>query len=419
MLRLSAAALVLLLLATVPAAAETLDFPRALRLTLENHPRVQARAREVEAAQRDVAQAGRLPRPVLALEAENLAGTDAWSGLGGSEWTAVWSQTLPLGGLRAARTAVSRQELARAELESDRTRLEILGDTHLAFLDVLAAQEEVAVRNELVVLADRLVEDVARRVAAGATLRAEESRARVSAASYRLERSRAEARLVQARSALARALGLTTLPFDAVEGEIFLGAEPPPLEELRARLDGTSSLALAAAETERWEALARLEEASGAGDLELAGGARYDAGGRRWGLVAQVAVPLPLNDRRTAAAAAARLRAHRAAASRDDLRIGLEDALTRLHTGMAASHQALVLLQEEILPAAQEAFDAVQDAYVKGRASLTDVLDAEATLGELSRRRIAVAHEHHAAYARLQALLDEAPHGISLAPEEG
>ena len=89
-------------------------------------------------------------------------------------------------------------------------------------------------------------------------------------------------------------------------------------------------------------------------------------------------------------------------------------AAVRARTRLAVSHEALLAAEAEVLalrdravPEAEAAFQAAQDAYLRGSMRFTDVLDTERLLFELKSRYFAALADYHGAVADIERLIGE------------
>ena len=141
-----------------------LTLGNALSLALRGNPELATFAWEVRARDAQVLQASLLPNPQVGVEIEDFGGGDQLAAFDGSDTTLQLKQKIELGGKRAKRTKVAslRGDLARWDYEVK--KLDVIAETTRAFVDVLAAQERVALTEELVALAQSVLDTTAQRV---------------------------------------------------------------------------------------------------------------------------------------------------------------------------------------------------------------------------------------------------------------
>lgn len=369
-------------LAQRPLPAE-LTLPQALQLALAHNPELAAAAAEVQIKDGDRRQAGLLPNPELSLELENFAGQGELRGTDGAEATLQLSQLLELGGKRDRRQQLAAREQAIAEQELLGQHLAITAATRKAFVQLLAAQQGLALAEEQVRLAEGVFATVEARVDGG----------KVPA----VERQRAEVTLAVARSAAVQA----GLALSGAQQELALqwgGAEPltptalgtlealpdlPTLATLTARLDQTPEAARWQQQTAAGQARIALAQASAIPDLTLSLGLRQFQQSDDTAMLAGVSLPLPLFDRNqggiAAAGAALNQNRHRQQAALAQSR----SALASGHAALVAAHGQAGVLREQVLPAAQRVFEAAELGYQVGKFDYLTVLDAQRSLFEV------------------------------------
>lgn len=384
-------------LAAEPAGPLSLD--AAIALALRANPTLAAAAREVEAAQGGVLQAGLLPNPELAAQVEDTRRESRTSYL-------LLNQPIELGGKRAARVraAEGAQEVAAAELAT--TRAGIRAGVVGAYFEVLIAQEGARLAAGSAELAQRASVAAAKRVAAGKVSPVEETRARVAEAGAAVERAQAESGLRTARSRLAAWWGNPTPRFERAEGAPDLPTTPAAdPATLAARLDAAPALRRAGAEAVRRQAAVEVERARRVPDLKLTLGVKRDEELGRDQAVIGVAMPLPLFDRNQGnlAEALARQDQARDALAAARVRLGVEatQAQERLETGRTEAE----ILAREALPGAQRALEAATKGFELGKFDFLLVLDAQRTLFQARSQHLRALAEAYRARAELDRLL--------------
>ena len=154
-----------------------LTLRRALSLALLHSPALAADSWEVRAREEETIQAGRRPNPERQLEVENFGGSGLLGGLDGAETTLALSQVLELGGKRGNRVEAARFGRELAAWDYEVRRIDVLTGTVGGFIEVLAAQERIALADTLVGVAEEVLVSVSRRVRAGGVSAVEERRA--------------------------------------------------------------------------------------------------------------------------------------------------------------------------------------------------------------------------------------------------
>ena len=384
-----------------PTGALTLE--EAVRWAEARDPGLAALRLEVAAVEAEASGVDVRPNPELGIELENFAGSGGASGLGGADATVSLSQAFELGGKRSKRKSLGDHESNLARWEYTLARNDRAAETKVAFVAVMAAQEQLQLAEDLVLVAEEMLASISRRVKAGSSSPIEESRARVELEITKVDLEEARRELASARTRLASNWNGATfdLSFDAV-GSLDVYEETPTLDELLARLDTSPAFVRWDAESERRRAGLALERAMARPDLTIGSGVRYSADGDDVSLLVGVGLPLSVFDRNRGASVAAERRIERVAAERAMERNQAATELAQLHHDLIANQNEARAIRVRALPEAETAFAAARDAYLRGAMRLTDVLDIERLLFELRSRYVAVAAAYHTSYAEIQ-----------------
>jgi len=130
------------------AQSQTLTMGVALRRALDASPRLTAAERDIGIARGQRVQSGALINPEISYEQDDSFGTGAYRGTRSAETTLQISQMFELSGKRDARIAAGQAGLDQASIERQAVRLEVLGETAIAFLNVLGLQRRIEILNE-------------------------------------------------------------------------------------------------------------------------------------------------------------------------------------------------------------------------------------------------------------------------------
>jgi cobalt-zinc-cadmium efflux system outer membrane protein len=385
-------------------AAGPLTLREALTLAARLNPGLAASAHDVLAAEGNARQAGALPNPEFEVEAEEFWGTDSRKGYDGATTTAGISQQLELGGKRSKRQSVARAEARLTGWDFEASRLDVLTRTKQAFVDVLAAQGQVALAEASLALAEDVRKSAAARVKAGKVPELEETKAAVEVSSARIARDRAKREWDVARVLLVANWGSTTPRFVNAAGSLEDVMEAVSLDSLAAALEQAPEVA-------RWtdERLAavdslRLARAQRVPDITVnVGVSRFEEDGTH-AAVAGITLPLPLFDRNTGGIAAAQHGVAAAQQKERAARLLAATALAGIHGRLDTARSEALALRDSLLPAVQKAFDAAQTGYREGKYGHLEVLDTQRTLNEARTRYLETLAGYHKAAAELERL---------------
>lgn len=377
---------------------------QALARSLERSPELKAYSWDIRAAEARVLQAGFKPNPQLNVEVQDPTGSGDLKNGRMMEQTLQLSQLLERGGKREARVAEARAERAVVEWDYQVKRVEVMKDTTLAFIDVLAAQQTLKLSTETVGLLDKAIGEASARVDAAKAQAVEAIRAKVAMQSAKIDVEHAEHDLEITRAKLASFWGARQTDFGEALGDLDSKPGEPSLGELRAKLARNPELARWQTVREAREASVRIQKAQAVPDVTLFGGPRVlgtwdDVGG-----VVGVSIPLPWNHRNQGNIAQAEALASK---TQDEKRAAEARALAALTAAyqelMRAGHESAIL-KTQLLPQAESAVDQLSTSYDAGRSTQIEVLDARRTLIAARQQRLLATKDYHKALAEIEAL---------------
>lgn len=393
----------------------TLTLEQALQRASSQNPTLAALQFESRAVEGLVEQAGLKPNPTLDISGENFLGTGRTQGVRSLETTVQASQLIERGGKRAKRVALATRDRELVGAECALQRSDVLAATATAYIELLAAQERLALAKAPLALAQSTVAAVELRLGTGAASQAELARAKAALASAQGEVARGEAAVQAARTELASSWGSEAEPGLLAEGCIQIPEKLPDQAALSGLLSRHPSLALQQATIASQRASLDLEKANAAQDISVGGGLRFLRDGTDAAFVAEVSIPIAIHNRNQGNIRAARERVSGAEQ-------GLHAAQTRLRSRFAMAWQELSTahttarsLRREVLPAMQEAYDSVRKAYEVGQLPLINVIDAQRDLVAVQKEILEAETAYLAALARLSALTDPGYAALSAA----
>lgn len=387
---------------------------RAVVLALMRNPELQAVSWEVRARDAEALQAGRLPNPALTADLQDIGSSNpSAESVPQPQANLTISQPIELGGKRGRR--VESASLARdlAGWEYERKRIDIIAQVSRACTGVLGAQQQLALADEMMRLAEHVVEIVSARVGAGKVAAVEEIKAQVALSTARIERDRIANDVEAARRRLAATWGSATPRFEKVEGTLGPASPIPPLSGLADRLGQSPALARWPAEMAQRRAALDLARAEAIPDLTVLGGyRRYDTTGDST-FTAGLSMPLPVFDRNQEGIQAARDRLAKGDAERQAEHASVALALAESYQALASAQREATAIGERILPGAQAAFEAVNEGYRIGKFGLLDVFDAQRTLFHARSQHLGALITYRIAVAEVERLTGESLHATS------
>ncbi len=383
-------------------AARQLTLSDALIRALNNNPITNAADEEIRAAESEARQAGLWDNPTFVAEVEDFGGDREW--FGDADTTLSINQTVPLGGDRSrARDAASAwAQAAHADHAVQRTRL--LADTAQAYVAAHAASETLAVRLELLELANNSAAAINSRVEAGRVSPIERGRASVLVGRAAIAANEAASMQVEQHDRLAaiwsgeRLYADFVSPLDAFDlsrsenAEVGVWiAENPELQKLRA-------VTRARAQEIRQERAAAIP------DLTVGAGVRRFGGTDDSAFVATVEVPIPVLNRNQSGVRAAASRENAARLDEESTRRALLARFASASGRFERARSTHEQLSDNILPASENALAAAQEAYREGALDVLNFLDIQRSYFDVRVDLISAQSELVSALIELDAL---------------
>jgi cobalt-zinc-cadmium efflux system outer membrane protein len=353
---------------------ENLTLEQALEMAENRQPQIAEAKAMIEAAEGRARQAGAFPNPEAILGAQQLplSGNQPNE----KEYVAGVGQTIPLSRrLSTAREAelLDREMRARG-LEVKRR--EIRKQVHNAFATALYQEKSWQAQSEFHQNSARAVALTRVRVEAGDTVKDDLARAEMELARTRIELQRAELLREQSLVGLASAIGDATLTLKSLAGTLGATFEIPTLESLAANLSANPAMLHADASVRASEARVSLAKAERIPDvkvellyhrLEASSADTFDVG---------LSIPLPVFNRnqgklREARAEQAAAEA-RARMTQNELTARLRESHVRLNATLANRRT----WEDEILARAESVLRSAEIRYAAGDISLAEVLPA-------------------------------------------
>jgi cobalt-zinc-cadmium efflux system outer membrane protein len=386
---------------------DTITLRDAVAFALINNPKLNAYSLDIRAAEARKLQAGLLPNPQIEVEVEEFGGTGDRAGFDSSETSIKIGHLIELADKRSKRTHLADIEKDLAELDFKSKRLDVMSDVAGAFIDVLAAQEQLSLSKELVDLSEKAYSTVAERVRAGQDSPVEQTKAKIALSNTRIEFERASNKLTSARHQLAATWGSSNPIFERVAGGFYDISPVPSLEELASLISQNPDIARWQTEKDKRRAALELEKAKSTSDIKLNGGIQYFDEGDDSAFILGLTILFPLFDRnqgniqQAIYILAKAEEQHKAAQA--EIRAKLAEASTKLSN----SFSEVNIIQNDVLPNARSAFDATNEGYREGKFEYLVVLDAQRTFFEVRVKYIEALVGYYKARADVERLIGQ------------
>jgi len=345
------------------------------------------------------------PRAKLALEEAPLENGNA---LEDADVIVGISQSIPRSGRIESATRAEQAEATARERELEALTLDVRRAVRGAFAGALYAQEVVQLRTSLLDVAERRVELVQHRVAAGDEVEDAMLRVELEAVTAQHEFERADTNLGQALVALTKAVGNPHLDFGHLEGDFSSAFELPELEELLSRLESNPTLLAASAGSAAARARFDLARDLASPDLDLGLFYRRTGAGTN-ALDLGISMPIAVFDRGQGRITEARAGILDAQSRERSARLSLDTGLRGAWQRAQAAWRHLELLETEVLPRAEQLAERSELRYGAGDVSLDELLRRRAQWTGVQLGHLETLHETMLAWAELTAFLAEAP----------
>lgn len=359
-------------------AAEVLTLDSAVQRALAHNRELAAVALGAEAARGRVVQAGLRPNPYFDAGAQNdfLTGNK-----GARKFDLGFSQAIPLGGRLREAQAVARVGIGSASADLDNRRRLVAGEVTRIFVDVLAFDRHIALRDQIIEANRRLLEFSRSRARVGELSTVDVNAAALELAKVEQERAGFAADRLNRLQSLKPLLG-------AAPDE---GIEPTgDLDDLVERLANASDevpavwnrpdLRAATLVIERLDAEQRLAQAEVKGDVIVGGTYSFDRGrdGNADNLVgARVSIPLPTRNKNQGRLRELRAERTRAQREVEALQLAIDSEVAAARQRSAQLRKILETYGADVVPLGEKAENDLAVAYRQGQVPLFQVLQSQ------------------------------------------
>ena len=383
-----------------PATDDVVTLHDVVRLALQHSPKLRDRGWHVRGQEASTLQASLSPNPLLRYSIENLDGPE-----GGDLFvrqTVRVSQVLEIGGKRTKRVQLARAEQRLAAWDFEATRIQVATDAAKRFIDAIVARQYVEHADRTLGLAEQTYQIVQQRVNAGIVPRVELDKAKVRVSSERVFANRTRSQLRTAYQKLAAVWGGLDVSFSKVEGDLETMVRIPEESGLIPLLAANPRIAKKRDELDVCRKAWDLAKANSIPNVTVGAGVRHFPDARDVAGVVDLAIPLPISDRRQGDMLKARYRFMQTQAALANEQSMLRSNLTAAYDQLIAAEFEIRTLLDEALPAARSAFGAAKDSFTQGRTDYLTVLDAERTLTTVERQLIDARGVYHSAVADIE-----------------
>jgi cobalt-zinc-cadmium efflux system outer membrane protein len=370
---------------TPPPEQKTITLEELQEMALRNNPTFAQSAANIQAAQGRRRQSGSYPNPTVGYQGEQVRG----GSFHGGEQGFFVQQDIVLGGKLGLNQKIFDQELKQAETEAEEQKLRVATNVRMSYIQALAAQQTLELRQKLSKLADDAVETSHQLANVGQADAPDVLESEVEAQQAQLAVTMAEQNQRRVWKALAAVAGNPRLSVMKLEGKL---EDTPALnaDELVEKIVNESpAVRIAELGIKRAEAALARTKREAVPDLQFRGGMQQNgellSNGRAVGLqgFADVGVRIPIFDRNQGNIATAKADAERAKHEVERVKLVLRERAASVVQNYTFSQTAVERYKNQMIPRAQKAYEMYSKKYQEMAAAHPQVLISQRTLMQL------------------------------------
>jgi len=366
---------------------KTITLEELQQMALQNNPTFAQSAANIQAAEGKRKQAGLYPNPTVGYQGEQIRG----GSFHGGEQGFFIQQDIVLGGKLGLNRKIFDQELKQAQTEGEEQKLRVVTNVRMSYIQALAAQQTLELRQNLSKLADDAVETSHQLANVGQADAPDVLESEVEAEQAQLAVTMAEQNEQRVWKALVAVVGNPRLALMKLEGKLE-DTSPVNADELVEKIVNESpAVRIAELGVKRAQAALARAKREPIPDLQLRGGMQQNGellsepNGRPVGLqgFAEVGVRIPIFNRNQGNIATAKADAERAKREVERVRLVLRERAASVVQTYTFSQTAVDRYRNQMIPRAQKAYEMYTKKYQDMAAAYPQVLISQRTLMQL------------------------------------
>jgi outer membrane protein, heavy metal efflux system len=374
--------------AQTPASEQkTITLEELQQMALQNNPTFAQSAANIRAAEGRKKQSGSYPNPTAGYQGEQIRG----GSFHGGEQGFFLQQDVVLGGKLGLNRKIFDQEFKQAETEAEEQKLRVVTNVRIFYIQALAAQQTLKLRQDLSKLADDAVQTSHQLTNVGQADAPDVLESEVEAQQAQLAVTMADQNRQRVWKALAAVVGNPRLPLMKLEGKLE-DTTPVNADEVVEKIVNESpAVRIAELGVKRAEAALARAKREPIPDLQLRGGMQQNGellsgpNGRSVGLqgFANVGVRIPIFDRNLGNIATAKADVERCKREVERVKLVLRERAASVVQTYTFSQTAVDRYKNQMIPRAQKAYEMYIKKYQEMAAAYPQVLIAQRTLMQL------------------------------------
>lgn len=385
-----------LLISNTVASANTLDLHEAIQRTLIYSPAVAVANSGVDIKNAEEYQVGLYPNPQIDVEIEgaNTLMSKKKGSKDSREITYSLSQLIELGGKRSLRKQIAAFQSSLAIYDVEIAKLDIYNNVTKAFIEVVAAQENVKLAEEQKRIAQEIYTTTSVKVQSGKISSFQEKKANIALINADLSLQKTYRIFELSKKKLSALWGSCFPEFTQVDYPLFEITSLMDLAVLIAEQNNNLEVLKWNLQIAMAEKIIESEIAQRIPDVVLTAG-YVDCEVEGSGLLLGFSMPIPVFDRNQGNICRAKKLLNQIYEEKKEsmiqMRIDLEESYDQLFN----AYKEGLAFKETILSSAKAAFEAAKEEYTRGKIDYLELLDAQRLYFEVQEQYIHTLVEYH------------------------
>jgi cobalt-zinc-cadmium efflux system outer membrane protein len=215
----------------------------------------------------------------------------------------------------------------------------------------------------------------------------------------------AERQLAISKQNLVSGWGGTEVTFNRVLGDFYNIPFLPELTSIVSKLNNNPDIARWATEVSRHQNAINLAQADTIPDISVSAGLRHLNESDDVAAVASISIPLFIFNNKQTGVQRSEVGLSRASKEQAVTETRLRSSLLIAYQRLSILHQEVTTLKSEVLPGAEEAFNAATKIYRLGKLDLLSLLDAQRTYFETRQQYVDAVTEYHRVVVAIERLI--------------
>jgi cobalt-zinc-cadmium efflux system outer membrane protein len=393
--------------ALAPEPEAPLALQDALALALMRNPELAVFSWDVRAGEARALQAGKAPNPELDIRLQRLGIPRASAEPDDLRRRVILSQDFELGRKRHRRVVLAEMETDLAGWDYEAKRIEVATLVTGHFVAVLGAQRRVESSRRLVEFLEAMRDRVLKLVETGTMRNLELHQVARQVGLARISLQRAESELSAARFKLAATWGGQSPRFTEAVGDLGQLTPVPDIDAVLDLAQRRPAIARWEAELARGQAALALAKAGRVPDLRVGAGVRWQENQDNQDYLLDLEISLPFFDRKQGDIREAQYDLARAQAARKSAEAAGSEGIAALYFQLTESMATAVTMRDEVVPAAQAAYDSLQRGFEVDPGNLGDFLDARRDLARAESDHTLALVDFHQSLAALEGIVGQ------------